>query len=183
MHINVNFYITTKNKCSFLEKKHCVSSHHHTWPVAHNRQLFVPVCVHGDKILGVGVQHQPPAGKVMNSSAICCIVDFIYILLFLYKKNRRSLGCSTCQSGFRWQPQLLTGESRQTEQRPVKNRKQQECAIVIVCTFWTTETSFTPLQIFLLSAHQNCSVGCQVLLVTAPRGQCWLSLPPYSCSR
>lgn len=90
MYINVNFYITTKDKCSFLEKKHCVSSHHHTWPVAHNRQLFIPVCVHCDKILGVGVQHQPPAGKFMNNlwTAICCIVDLIYILLFLYKKNR-----------------------------------------------------------------------------------------------
>lgn len=40
----------------------------HTWPIAHHRQLLTPVCVHRDEVLGVSVQHQPPAGKWTNSS-------------------------------------------------------------------------------------------------------------------
>ncbi len=32
-----------------------------TWRKAHNRQLFVPIRVHRDQILRVGIEHKPPA--------------------------------------------------------------------------------------------------------------------------
>lgn len=44
-------------------KKHC----DHTWTVAHDRQLFISICVHRDEVLGVSVQHQPPAGAGTGS--------------------------------------------------------------------------------------------------------------------
>ena len=45
-----------------------VSRYQLTWPVAHDRQLFIPICVHCDEILRVSVQHQPPAGTVTDCS-------------------------------------------------------------------------------------------------------------------
>lgn len=43
--------------------QHSENERLHTWPIAHHRQLLIPVGVHRDKVLGVSVQHQPPAGK------------------------------------------------------------------------------------------------------------------------
>lgn len=37
----------------------------HTWSIAHHRQLLIPVSVHSDEVLGVRVQHEPPAAKCL----------------------------------------------------------------------------------------------------------------------
>lgn len=43
------------------ECQHSGDARLHTWPIAHDGQLLIPVSVHRDKVLGVSVQHQPPA--------------------------------------------------------------------------------------------------------------------------